>query len=60
MNKISGVILGTAGEHYVMAELLRRGLVAAKAREGVPNFDIVITDLDGERQVISANWLAIF
>ena len=49
MNKVSSVILGAAGEHYVMAELLRRGLVAAKAPEGVPNFDIVITDLDGER-----------
>jgi hypothetical protein len=43
-----------------MAELLRRGLVAVKAREGVPNFDIVITDLDVERQVMGANWLAIF
>jgi hypothetical protein len=49
MNKVSSVILGAAGEHFVMAELLRRGLVAAKAPEGVPNFDIVITDLDGER-----------
>ncbi len=60
MNKISSVTLGAAGEHYVMAELLRRGLVAVKAREGVPNFDIVITDLDVERQVMGANWLAIF
>jgi hypothetical protein len=32
-----------------MAELLRRGLIAAKAPEGVPNFDIVITDINGER-----------
>jgi hypothetical protein len=49
MSKVSSVILGAAGEHFVMAELLRRGLVAAKAPEGVPNFDIVITDIDGER-----------
>ena len=49
MDKVSSVILGAAGEHYVMAELLKRGLVAAKAPEGVPNFDIVITDLDGEK-----------
>ena len=46
---VSSVILGAAGEHFVMAELLRRGLIAAKAPEGVPNFDIVITDLEGER-----------
>lgn len=49
MKKVSSVILGAAGEHFVMAELLRRGLVAAKAPEGVPNFDIVITDIDGDR-----------
>ena len=49
MTKVSSVIIGAAGEHFVMAELLRRGLVAAKAPEGVPNFDIVITDIDGER-----------
>ena len=49
MTKVSSVITGAAGEHFVMAELLRRGLVAAKAPEGVPNFDIVITDISGER-----------
>ena len=49
MDKVSSVILGAAGEHYVMAELLRRDIVAAKAPEGVPNFDIVITDLEGKR-----------
>ena len=49
MTKVSSVITGAAGEHFVMAELLRRGLVAAKAPEGVPNFDIVITDIGGER-----------
>ena len=49
MTRVSSVITGAAGEHFVMAELLRRGLVAAKAPEGVPNFDIVITDIDGQR-----------
>jgi len=49
MTNVSSVITGAAGEHFAMAELLRRGLVAAKAPEGVPNFDIVITDIDGER-----------
>jgi hypothetical protein len=47
MKKINSVILGASGEHYVIAELLRRGFIAAKAPEGVPNFDIVITDIDG-------------
>lgn len=47
--RLSTSILGAAGEHFVMGELLRRGLIAARAPEGVPNFDIVITDLEGER-----------
>ena len=46
---ISSSILGAAGEHFVMGELLRRGLIAAKVPEGVPNFDIVITDIEGDR-----------
>ena len=49
MTKVSSAVLGAAGEHYVMAELLRRGLIAAKAPEGVPNFDIVITDIQGQK-----------
>jgi hypothetical protein len=49
MTNVNTAILGAAGEHFVMAELLRRGLVAAKAPEGVPHFDIVITDINGER-----------
>ena len=32
-----------------MAELLRRGYIAALAPQGVPNADIVVTDLDGAR-----------
>lgn len=47
--KISSTILGAAGEHYVMAELLRRGVIAAKAPEGAPNMDIVTTDLEGNK-----------
>ena len=49
MTRVSSVITGAAGEHFAIAELLRRGLVAAKAPEGVPNFDIVITDIAGQR-----------
>jgi hypothetical protein len=42
-------LLGAAGEHHVMAELLRRGYIAALAPQGVPNADIVVTDIEGTR-----------
>lgn len=42
-------LLGVAGEHYVMTELLRRGYIAALAPQGVPNVDIIVTDRDGGR-----------
>ena len=42
-------LLGAAGEHYVMSELLRRGYIAALAPQGVPNADIVVTDVEGSR-----------
>jgi len=42
-------VLGAAGEHYVMCQLLRRGLIAALAPVGVPNTDIVVTDDIGDR-----------
>ncbi|MFO1104623.1 MAG: hypothetical protein U1E34_00880 [Amaricoccus sp.] len=40
-------LLGAAGEHYVMAELLRRGFIASLAPQGVPNMDIVVADISG-------------
>lgn len=42
-------VLGAAGEHYVMCQLLRRGFIAALAPTGVPNCDIVVTDDIGDR-----------
>jgi hypothetical protein len=42
-------LLGAAGEYHVMAELLRRGYIAALAPQGVPNADIVVTDVEGSR-----------
>lgn len=42
-------ILGAAGEHLVMCQLLRRGLIAALAPTGVPNCDIVVSDQIGSR-----------
>ena len=45
----ASTVLGAAGEHYVMCQLLRRGLIAALAPVGVPNCDIVVTDDIGDR-----------
>jgi hypothetical protein len=42
-------LLGAAGEHYVLSQLLRRSYIAALAPQGVPSADIVITDLVGQR-----------
>lgn len=42
-------LLGAAGEYHVMSELLRRGYVAALAPQGVPNADILVTDVEGAR-----------
>jgi hypothetical protein len=40
-------LLGAAGEHFVLCQLLRRGYIAALAPIGVPNADILITDVEG-------------
>jgi hypothetical protein len=45
----ASTVLGAAGEHYVMCQLLRRGLIAALAPIGVPNCDIVVTDDIGDK-----------
>jgi hypothetical protein len=45
----NSTILGAAGEHYVMCQLLRRNMIAALAPAGVPNADIVVTDKLGDR-----------
>jgi hypothetical protein len=42
-------LLGAAGEHYVMSQLLRRGFIAALAPVGVPTADIIVTDDIGDR-----------
>ncbi len=41
-------LLGACGEHFVMAELLRRNMIAALAPQGAPNMDIVVTDVEGQ------------
>lgn len=42
-------LLGAAGEHYVMAELLRRGFIASLAPQGAPNVDVVVADVSGSQ-----------
>jgi hypothetical protein len=38
-----GTLIGNAGEHYVMAELLKRGVVAGLTPRNAPAFDILAT-----------------
>jgi len=45
----ASTLTGAAGEHYVMSQLLLRGMIAALAPVGVPNCDIVVTDEIGDR-----------
>jgi len=40
----NSTILGAAGEHYVMCQLLRRHMIAALAPVGVPDADIIVTN----------------
>lgn len=40
----NSTILGAAGEHYVMCQLLRRSKIAALAPSGVPDADIIVSD----------------
>ena len=44
-----GALIGNAGEYYVMAELLKRGIIAALAPRNAPAFDILATN--GTRSV---------
>ena len=45
----NSTILGAAGEHYVVSQLMRRGVIAALAPTGVPNTDIIVTNQIGDR-----------
>ena len=49
MKKISSTIVGAAGEHHVLSQLLRRGWIAALAPDGAPNMDILVTDENNQR-----------
>jgi hypothetical protein len=41
IKKGEGTLVGNAGEHYVMAELLKRGVIAALVPRNAPAFDIL-------------------
>ena len=38
-----GTLIGNAGEYYVVAELLKRGIIAALAPRNAPAFDVLAT-----------------
>ena len=38
-----GALIGSAGEYYVVAELLKRGIIAALVPRNAPSFDILAT-----------------
>lgn len=42
-------LVGAAGEYFVLSQLCMRGYIAAPAPKGVPNVDIVVTDVEGRR-----------
>lgn len=41
VKKGEGALVGNAGEHYVMAELLKRGVIAGLTPRNAPGFDIL-------------------
>lgn len=46
--KRQSTLTGAAGEHYVMYRLLRMDYIAALAPKGVPNADLIVTNVEGE------------
>ncbi|MGE6696309.1 hypothetical protein ACQKH5_01350 [Hyphomonas sp. NPDC076900] len=45
----STALTGSAGEHFVVCELLKRGYIASLVPDGVPNCDVLVTDISGSR-----------
>lgn len=46
-HKNDSTVVGAAAEHFVMSQLLRRGMIAALAPTGVPDTDIIVSDRIG-------------
>ena len=40
-------LTGAAGEYTIVAELLKRGFIASLMPDGVPNIDVLVTDVGG-------------
>ena len=49
---MSSVQIGNAGEHYVMACLLARGIHAGLADRGNPHFDILVRNRSGDFRAV--------
>jgi hypothetical protein len=49
--KISGILVGVAGEYYVAAELSRKGYVASITLRNTRGIDIVVSNEDGNKTV---------
>ena len=45
----TSTLLAAAGEYYVLSQLSLRGHIAAPAPKGVPNADILVSDITGTR-----------
>lgn len=44
--KISSILVGAAGEHFVMYQLYRRGIMVGQPPPGVANVDLLVLDED--------------
>ena len=44
--KISSTLIGAAGEHFVMFQLYRRGIMVGQPPQGVANVDLLVLDED--------------
>ncbi len=44
-------LTGAAGEHYIIFRLLELGHIAGLAPQGASNLDLIVTDIEGKRQV---------
>ena len=42
-------IVGAAGEHHVLGQVLRRGWIASLDPDGAQNIDILVTDRKSEK-----------
>lgn len=51
IKKGEGTLIGNAGEYFVVAELLKRGVIAALAPRNTPGFDLLAARKDSTVKV---------